>query len=255
MGASFPSRLHLDSLGTIGNQIFSVSFTTCITRSHLFHFVSHHSVHQRSIHDQENTQPIALILVKKALTVKRWLKTLAFWYSFMISSFSLISYKNRPIPDETTNKMKFSIVILVTAILALPQSSNTTVSPGERCGSLTGKSCQVGLCCSKFGYCGQSDEYCLIALGCQSDFGLCSSKKPSEPIITPDGTCGGEKGYICRPGFCCSQYGYCGNESVHCDKNCQPLFGICNWIHSIVFKINWFMVKYKYWYYLDTLFE
>ncbi|KAL6704800.1 hypothetical protein ACN47E_007604 [Coniothyrium glycines] len=74
-----------------------------------------------------------------------------------------------------------------------------------------------------------------------------SSVKPSgissAPSATPttsgeksrDGSCGGEKGYTCA-GFktlqgesaeCCSEWGYCGNTNLHCNAQCNPIYGIC----------------------------
>lgn len=46
--------------------------------------------------------------------------------------------------------------------------------------------------------------------------------------ISPDGTCGGAKGYTC-PGSakCCSQWGWCGSTAEYCGTGCQPGFGTC----------------------------
>ncbi|OUM58038.1 carbohydrate-binding module family 18 protein, partial [Piromyces sp. E2] len=38
--------------------------------------------------------------------------------------------------------------------------------------------------------------------------------------------CGKEYGE-CDPGYCCSQYGWCGTTSEHCGKGCQSEFGDC----------------------------
>lgn len=50
-------------------------------------------------------------------------------------------------------------------------------------------------------------------------------------VVSPDGTCGGTKGYTCGTSVnkCCSQYGYCGDTDLHCQssENCQAAFGIC----------------------------
>lgn len=34
--------------------------------------------------------------------------------------------------------------------------------------------------------------------------------------LSPDGTCGGNTGYQCAAGFCCSQWGYCGQGEAYC---------------------------------------
>ncbi|KAF1935911.1 hypothetical protein EJ02DRAFT_301185, partial [Clathrospora elynae] len=48
--------------------------------------------------------------------------------------------------------------------------------------------------------------------------------------ISPDGSCGGAKGYKCTnsaSGDCCSYQGYCGSTQDHCSAGCQSAFGIC----------------------------
>jgi Predicted xylanase/chitin deacetylase len=51
------------------------------------------------------------------------------------------------------------------------KSTSTKVSSSDRCGKNYG-SCASGKCCSKYGYCGTSSEYC--GSGCQSEFGKCN---------------------------------------------------------------------------------
>ncbi len=45
------------------------------------------------------------------------------------------------------------------------------ISTDGKCGEEYGK-CPSGQCCSKYGYCGKSKDYCES--GCQSDFGKCN---------------------------------------------------------------------------------
>jgi len=104
----------------------------------------------------------------------------------------------------------------------LPTSTN------DRCGKDDGV-CPSGKCCSKYGYCGKTDEYC--GKGCQSEFGECkstttttSTKKPL-PTSTND-RCGKDDG-VCPSGKCCSKYGYCGKTDEYCGKGCQSEFGEC----------------------------
>jgi len=48
------------------------------------------------------------------------------------------------------------------------------------------------------------------------------------PYVLPDGgTCGRNNGYICEPGYCCSQYGYSGDTFGYCGSGCQSDFGEC----------------------------
>ncbi|KAK2018363.1 glycoside hydrolase/deacetylase [Colletotrichum eremochloae] len=46
-------------------------------------------------------------------------------------------------------------------------------------------------------------------------------------VIGPGGACGGPQGYVCLPGACCSEYGFCGTSQAYCGTGCQPLFGVC----------------------------
>jgi len=65
--------------------------------------------------------------------------------------------------------MKFINLALLT--IALMLKLDTTLA--ANCGSSVGISCSNGLCCSKYGYCGSTDEYC--GTGCQPHFGRCYS--------------------------------------------------------------------------------
>ncbi|KAJ3249951.1 hypothetical protein HK103_004232, partial [Boothiomyces macroporosus] len=50
-------------------------------------------------------------------------------------------------------------------------------SPDGTCGhNSVGKyKCSNGACCSQYGSCGTTDDFCLTAKGCQSAFGTCKS--------------------------------------------------------------------------------
>ncbi|OUM63132.1 carbohydrate-binding module family 18 protein [Piromyces sp. E2] len=82
--------------------------------------------------------------------------------------------------------------------------------------------CADGYCCSKYGYCGKTDDYCKS--GCQSEYGTC--KSGSSKKISKDGRCGPEHG-ICPDNLCCSQYGWCDRTSEHCGSGCQSEYGEC----------------------------
>jgi len=78
--------------------------------------------------------------------------------------------------------MKFVNLALLTIALMLKLDTTLAVN----CGSSVGVSCSNGLCCSKYGYCGSTDEYC--GSGCQPYYGKCwssssSSKKKSTTTI------------------------------------------------------------------------
>lgn len=50
---------------------------------------------------------------------------------------------------------------------------------------------------------------------------------PSGLTDSPDNTCGTGTKYRCAASNCCSQYGYCGNETAHCETGCQWGYGRC----------------------------
>ncbi|KAK8017687.1 carbohydrate-binding module family 18 protein [Apiospora rasikravindrae] len=88
-----------------------------------------------------------------------------------------------------------------------------------------------GPCCASTGKCGSDAEFCEA--GCLRGYGKCfgDTEDPTEPGGTsPDGTCGGANGFLCRGspfGDCCSSSGFCGNTTGHCEAGCQPDFGTC----------------------------
>jgi len=84
-----------------------------------------------------------------------------------------------------------------------------TTSPDSTCGGTTGFVCPAGECCSQYGWCGTTPDYCGTSpppSGGSSPGGTTS----------PDGTCGGSTGFVCATGECCSQYGWCGTTSEYC---------------------------------------
>jgi len=100
------------------------------------------------------------------------------------------------------------------------------VSTDGTCGEDTYTKCPEGLCCSKYGYCGTSEKHCSTLLGCQSEFGKCTTYK-----ISQDDRCGKDFGNThCPAGECCSKYGWCGTSDRHCSRSsgCQSEFGQCH---------------------------
>jgi hypothetical protein len=53
----------------------------------------------------------------------------------------------------------------------------SNVSRNGRCGAdQSGTTCQgstFGRCCSEYGWCGNSDDYCRPSWGCQPGYGTC----------------------------------------------------------------------------------
>ncbi|OUM58340.1 carbohydrate-binding module family 18 protein, partial [Piromyces sp. E2] len=87
-----------------------------------------------------------------------------------------------------------------------------------RCGKGVGR-CPTGLCCSKYGYCGNTSDYC--DKGCQSEFSECNESGSGSTKIRKGARCGEGIGK-CDSGLCCSKYGWCDNTSSHCGVGCQP---------------------------------
>ncbi|KZL86995.1 agglutinin isolectin 1 [Colletotrichum incanum] len=110
-------------------------------------------------------------------------------------------------------------------------TTSSKISPDGSCGGTNAYTCTgstFGNCCSRWGFCGNSDEHCLNA--CQSSFGDCSSISVGGKSVSQDGTCGGTAGFTCQGssyGNCCSQWGYCGSSGDHCGTGCQAAFGTC----------------------------
>jgi peptidoglycan/xylan/chitin deacetylase (PgdA/CDA1 family) len=157
--------------------------------------------------------------------------------------------------DPEANWYRSSSGSVFTSTTSTPQptaTSTTTSNPGTiptevsldgTCGGSSGYTCQgssFGDCCSQYGWCGSTTNYCDT--GCQSEFGTCgssgtattttsSSGSSSTLAVSLDGTCGGTSGNTCQGstfGDCCSQYGWCGSTSAYCSDGCQTSSGTCN---------------------------
>jgi len=100
-------------------------------------------------------------------------------------------------------------------------TDTTPISTDGRCGKEYGK-CPSDECCSKYGWCGHSEQHCSIDQGCLSEFGKCNVN------TSTNGRCGKEYGK-CPKNECCSKYGWCGHSEQHCsvDQGCKSEFGKC----------------------------
>jgi len=163
------------------------------------------------------------------------------------------------VASTTTKKNKTKTKTTTKAATSTPKKISTDSKCGEKSGS-----CPDGECCSKYGWCGVTEEYCSIKKGCQEKFGQCgnvntttkkttakktttttkktttkkttTSKKTTKTkksttttVADKDiGKCGGKFGK-CPSGLCCSKYGWCGSTNAYCStKNgCQSEFGKC----------------------------
>ncbi|OUM62879.1 carbohydrate-binding module family 18 protein [Piromyces sp. E2] len=114
--------------------------------------------------------------------------------------------------------MKYFNILLSAIVLISCVSAAPATYFKERCGPGIGN-CDEGSCCSKFGWCGTSEDHCGI--GCQSEFGKCNDI--GDRMIR----CGSYYG-SCSSGDCCSEFGWCGTTQDHCGNGCQSEFGRCN---------------------------
>jgi len=99
----------------------------------------------------------------------------------------------------------------------------------NKCGPNIGN-CPEGKCCSKYGWCGTSDNHCKVEKGCQSAYGICNSSSVAENSSSNKRSdrCGTGIG-SCPEGECCSKHGWCGTTTSYCSlsEGCQPGFGAC----------------------------
>jgi len=64
----------------------------------------------------------------------------------------------------------------VTTTTTTTKTKTPTPTPANgKCGKGIG-SCKKGECCSKYGWCGKSNDHCEISKGCQSEFGICNKE-------------------------------------------------------------------------------
>jgi len=142
-------------------------------------------------------------------------------------------------PTTSTTSENPTITTTTSTTSENPTITTTTSVPPVpvkgRCGEGIGK-CPSGQCCSKYGWCGKTDDYC--AQGCLSEFGDCkNSPTPTTTTTTTTkisessvkGKCGPGIG-SCSSGYCCSKYGWCGKSYSHCavSEGCQSAYGLCS---------------------------
>jgi hypothetical protein len=164
---------------------------------------------------------------------------------------------------ETIGTFPFSKAMVNANLNAQIEEDDDDENVSFRCGEAYGICANNG-CCSKFGYCGTTDEHCNIENKCQKSYGICYDKdkdgkkitvgvvKETKTATTTSTTektksnkttstktknnssptsenykCG--KGYgHCGRGYCCSKYGWCGLTEDFCEPNsCQPDYGVC----------------------------
>ncbi|ORX87880.1 hypothetical protein BCR32DRAFT_324232 [Anaeromyces robustus] len=208
--------------------------------------------------------------INNAIGIKQWIKDR---YKYVCRHYNvkckskLISFDNtttttsKKTTTTTTSKKTTTTTTSKKTITTTTSKKTTPTIVKKQCGSTNG-SCSEGYCCSKYGWCGKTQDHCDISKGCQEKFGICQSynsgssttttkktttttttTKKTTTITTKSKTptpttikkrCGGTNG-SCSEGYCCSKYGWCGKEQDHCDivKGCQKMFGICKSYNSV----------------------
>jgi len=137
----------------------------------------------------------------------------------------------------------------------LPFLFYSCLCQSNECGYGVG-SCADGKCCSEFGWCGYQSAYC--GSGCQIAYGSCDQATlpikaptaipsaraekapstiptvwavkeaaPTTAMAPPSNECGYGVG-SCAAGECCSEFGWCGDQSDYCGSGCQIAYGTCN---------------------------
>jgi len=105
--------------------------------------------------------------------------------------------------------------------------SSDDISTDGLCGSINGKKCPEGECCTIYGYCGSSNDHCITY--CDPNYSRCKSSEGSDNSddISTDDECGIKNGKKCPEGECCTIYGYCGTSDDHCITYCDPNYSVC----------------------------
>ena len=118
------------------------------------------------------------------------------------------------------------------SVYSTSASVATNVPDGGHCGpNYGGAVCGSNLCCSIYGYCGNTQVHCQTSCASQCQWPLTSSTTTATATATPTvsgngGRCGPNSGAVCGSNLCCSTYGYCGNTQVHCQTSCASQ---CQW--------------------------
>ena len=167
-----------------------------------------------------------------------------------VSTIVNVTTTDKPIStivNVTTTDKPISTIVSTTTTdkpISTIVSTTTTDKPAPtvvkgKCGDGYGK-CPSDYCCSKYGWCGKTDDYCATSKGCQSEFGKCNEAsasttttsttvkdKPASTIVK--GKCGDGYGK-CPIGQCCSKYGWCGKGYKYCAiiEGCQSKYGLCS---------------------------
>jgi peptidoglycan/xylan/chitin deacetylase (PgdA/CDA1 family) len=173
-------------------------------------------------------------------------------------------YRNGPGGGTGTGTATSSTSSVTSRTSTAPTTGPTgalTVSTDGSCGNgVTCSGSRFGSCCSQYGFCGTSDDYCLPANGCQAGFGTCTgsggqstttiststkttktttslpptstAKPPGGLTPSVSGQCGADVNQTCtgsKFGKCCNDDGQCASDTLSCLTllGCQKKYGTC----------------------------
>jgi len=208
-------------------------------------FESH--VKDTSVSSSNQSLPLKYWIIKRSKNIADQLN-ISVPTSLMKSSLGNFECSYDSIKVSTTTTKKTTTTTTTKKTTTTTTKKNTSTNTSGRCGASYG-SCANSKCCSKYGYCGTTDEYC--GSGCQSEYGKCNSSNRTTKKTTTttkktttttkktttttkkntstntSGRCGASYG-SCANSKCCSKYGYCGTTDEYCGSGCQSEFGKCN---------------------------
>ncbi|CAI2161993.1 8078_t:CDS:2 [Funneliformis geosporum] len=122
-------------------------------------------------------------------------------------------------------KVQFLVILVITLCIL-------NVIDAAKCNK--NKKCPGTKCCTNKGNCVDAKN---CGKSCQKLLGKCNppptippttpTTSPKDLPISADGNCGEAAGTRCEDGVCCSQFGFCGVTTDHCQTGCQSSFGTC----------------------------
>ena len=102
--------------------------------------------------------------------------------------------------------------------------SSTSTTTASTSASSSPEASQARVAYSRRGSIGSASGDSAPPLNCSADVTTVSRFRFPE---SKNKRCGPNELVMCPAGQCCSQWGWCGNETSHCGKGCKPAYGVC----------------------------